>query len=327
MVTNKDSDRATTAPPAEAATTELRSGRPTRAEVEHPPGHVDGRLFSRKNHPTVLRTDFDVEAYVAGARGRISVDVEAVVLDDGLVRDLDFLWKLENAALSETRAMLASWTANEARITAFITAWGYERYWLAHALRELVDSSSSERGPREPRSPATKLRSLWVERALPVVAPVVGNVVKEPITAGHMARMAIQEGALQVAESALIPRLEGEARRVMSELVGRREELLRFFRTEALARITRSRPEALSARAHLTRPWAPLRVVGVPQPDEIEALASIFAHSIDRQKLANSDAVIGRHLPLDPQPSVDQVHATLRRARRAIAQGRNHHGI
>ena len=231
--------------------------------------------------------------------------------------------------------MLASWTANEARITAFVTAWGYERYWLARALREILDAADARRSPRTPRSLSSTLRGIWVERALPIVAPVLGGAVKEPITAGHMARLAIQEGALQAAERALLPRLTGEAARVLAEVVDRRDEIVRFFRTEAIARITRSRAEALTARLHVARPWAPLRIVGVPDPDEAVALSSLFTGSAARQELSDSDAVIGRLLPGDPRPSVTQVRAALRTARRAdgpsasapISRVRSEHGV
>lgn len=291
--------------------------------VEHPPGHVGGRLFSDAEHPTVLRTEFDVSDYLAHARGRIEFDSERIEMTEDVARDLGFLWRLENSALAETRAMFASWTANEARITAFVTGWGYERYWLARALRDVLEASPIPQVPREGGSP--RLRGVWVERGLPIIAPVVGGLVREPLTAGHMARLAIQEASLQAAGRAVRSRLGGEAARVLTEIIDRREEIIRFFRSEAVARIRRSRIEAVTARAHLMRPWAPLRIVGVPEPDEARALTSIFASASDRRRLIDSDAEIGQFLPGNPQPSVNQVTAALRSTRRAHARaGRNH---
>lgn len=303
--------------------------------VEHPPGHVNGRLFSDADHPTVLRTDFDVPAYLASARGRIAVDTAGIELSQDTARDLHFLWRLESSALAETRAVLASWSANEARITAFITAWGFERYWMARALRDILEAASAPAAaPASASGPArgwgrlsAKLRGAWVERGLPIFAPVLGGIVKEPLTAGHMARLAIQEDAVQVAENALLPRLEGEAARVLAEVAGRRTEIIRFFRTEAIARITRSRTEALTARVHLARPWAPLRVVGVPEPDEAEALTSLFASSADRRSLRESEAVIGRFLSTNPQPSTNQIRQALRTTRRTDAKARRDNGV
>jgi len=293
--------------------------------VEHPPGHVRGRLFSDAEHPTVLRTAFDVDDYLAHARGRIEFDSERIEVAGDVVRDLGFLWRLENSALAETRAMFASWTSNEARITAFVTGWGYERYWLARALRDMLETTLSPEDLRGGR--LRRLRGMWVERGLPILAPVVGGLVKEPLTAGHMARLAIQEAGLQAAERAVRTRLSGEAARVLTEIIDRREAIVRFFRSEAVARIRRSRIEALTARAHLMRPWAPLRIVGVPEPDEASALTSIFASASDRRRLIDSDAEIGRFLPGNPQPSMNQVTAALRSTRRAHAQAGRNHGL
>ena len=320
-----------------------------RPQVEHPPGHVRGRLFSDAEHPIVLRTEFDVPGYLAQARGRIAVDSERIEISEDVARDLGFLWRLESSALAETRALLASWTSNEARITAFVTGWGYERYWLARALRDVLkssptaeaDSADSASSPTvsadspttsadvgNPRSsPISRLRGIWVERGLPILAPVIGGVVKEPLTAGHMARLAIQEATLQSAERAVRSRLHGEAARVLTEIIDRREEIIAFFRSEAVARIGRSRIEAVTARAHLMRPWAPLRIVGVAEPDEARALTSIFAEAADRRGLIDSDAEIGEFLPGNPQPSVQQVTAALRSTRRAHARAGRNHGI
>lgn len=303
-----------------------------RPQVEHPPGHVRGRLFSDAEHPIVLRTEFDVPGYLAQARGRIAVDSARIEISEDEARDLGFLWRLENSALAETRALLASWTSNEARITAFVTGWGYERYWLARALRDILEvsptSSAASPTPTDSRrGPVSRLRGIWVERGLPILAPVIGGVVKEPLTAGHMARLAIQEATLQAAERAVCSRLRSEAARVLTEIIDRREEIIGFFRSEAVARIRRSRIEAVTARAHLIRPWAPLRIVGVAEPDEARALTSIFASAADRRLLIDSDAEIGQLLPGNPQPSVNQVTAALRSTRRAHARAGRNHGI
>ncbi|MGO2037119.1 MAG: hypothetical protein ACTH2U_11625 [Brevibacterium sp.] len=330
--------------------TNSRTPHDRRPQVEHPPGHVNGRLFSDAEHPIVLRTEFDVPGYLAQARGRIAVDSEHIEASEDVARDLGFLWRLESSALAETRALLASWTSNEARITAFVTGWGYERYWLARALRDILeasptasavsptpsaDSASSHTPEATPSanvgnprsSPASRLRGIWVERGLPILAPVIGGVVKEPLTAGHMARLAIQEATLQSAERAVRSRLHGETARVLTEIIERREEIIAFFRSEAVARIRRSRIEAVTARAHLMQPWAPLRIVGVAEPDEARALTSIFASAADRRDLIDSDAEIGAFLPGNPQPSVQQVTAALRSTRRAHARAGRNHGI
>lgn len=299
-------------------TTTSSPARACAGQPPHPPGYTAGRLHSDAQRPTVLCTSFDVKAYTQRARGHIEVPTEGVAVDTVAARDLAFLWRLESAAISETRAVLASWTANEARITAFIATWAVERHWMARALRDLLEASGTGLRPRGPRTLVSTARGLWVERALPIVAPLVGGVVKETVTAGHMARLAVQEGALQTAARALLPRLSGPAAEVVAEVARRRDDILAFYRAEALARATRSRAEAVSARIQLGGVWAPLRVVGVPDPDERAALSSIFARTDARRELAASDAAVTHALSGRPLPSVTQV-ARARAARSATA--------
>ncbi len=237
---------------------------------------VPKRAFSDASRGDVLFTHFDVDAYVQHARGRIVVDTGALTpLDDITAADLAFLWRLDSAGLSETRSMLSCWTGNEARITAFIATWSYERMWLAWAVRDVLDAAGVRPEPRVRNRLGARLREAWVDRLMPLIVPPIAAAVGEPFTAGHMIRMALQEASLRAAYAELLPRLDGEARRVVDEIVSRRETFVDFYQREASARIARSRRERISARLALVG-WEPLRVVGVPDPDEARALGNIF---------------------------------------------------
>ncbi|MFT3877463.1 MAG: hypothetical protein QM708_13725 [Propioniciclava sp.] len=267
-----------------------------------PDGYVDGRLFSVAGETITLLTDFDVDAYTRAARGRIRVNPAEVDLSGMDVRDdLAFLWRLDSAALSEARAFLATWTGNEARITAFVATWAYERLWLGHAVRDLLTADGSPLPePLRRASVRARVRGFYVERGLPFIAPVWTSIVGEAVTVGHMARLAIQERAFQAAYAALLPRLGGEARRVVEEIIGRRDEMIRFFTLEATARITRSPQEARMAKLFLQPSWQPLRIVGVPDPDEARALASVFRTTQDRARLLAADRPIRDLLAIRP---------------------------
>lgn len=236
------------------------------------------RVTAAPHRSDILYTPFDVNAYVHDARGRIVVDRDGVLgapFDPITTADLAFLWRLDSAGLSETRAMLASWTGNEARITAFIATWAYERMWLGWAVRDLLDAVGAGTQPRDRHRLSARVRDLWVERLMPLVVPGVSAAVGEATSAGHMIRMALQEASLQAAYAEVLVRLDGEARRVIEEIVARRTAFVDFYRREASARIARSRREALSAKLAVVG-WQPLRIVGVPDPDEARALGNIF---------------------------------------------------
>lgn len=281
-----------------------------------PPGYHDGRLHFDDSRYAVLRTAFDVAAYTREAQGRLQFDASSVSLSPLLRRDLEFLWRVEQGAISEMRAMLSSWTANESRITAFLATWAFERHWMAHALSELLASEGHPRPePQGPRGLGAKAQEAYVEYLLPIVAPLMSISVGEPITAGHMARMAVHEGSLWVSYLALAPYLDGVAREVVEEIITRRKDMVSFFRQEATARIQRSAIERRFAAAYLGGGWEPLRVGGVPDADGRRALRSLFHDQRDVDMLAESDHIVGDLLPGRPAPS-------LRALRRAGADER-----
>lgn len=245
------------------------------------------RVFSDASQPEVLFTDFDVAAYTNDALGRISVDPEAVRADpfDAVTAaDLSFMWRLDSAGLSETRSILSAWTGNEARITAFIATWSYERMWLAWAIKDVLEAAGIRLEPRNRQRISARLREAWVDRLMPLTVPWMAAAIGEPFTAGHMIRMALQEASLRAAYAELLGRLAGEAHRVIAEIVERRATFVEFFHLEASARLARSRRERILARAALIG-WEPLRIVGVPDPDEPRAMGNIFLSQEARSRL------------------------------------------
>lgn len=273
----------------EAAERALASGQRVRL-------HFDGSTAR------VLRTEVDVEAYTRRDHGRIAVDTARLAAEEPLTDDLRLalgvLQRLAGSALAESRAMLPTWTGNEARITAFLASWMVERHWQARALRDLLTGDDPVARPRPvaPRTPAGRLRRLHVDRLQPLIAPAWTVLAGEAVTAGHMARMAVQEASLQAALRALAPRLTGETRRVVEEIDDRQQGATDFFTAEAIARVSRSRREARTARVVLAL-GSPLDGGGTSDPDLPAALAVIGADPQTRAALRRARFEITRLLP------------------------------
>jgi hypothetical protein len=288
------------------------------------------RVFSDADRPEVLFTGFDVEAYTRDARGRIPVDREAVAaepFDAVTAADLAFLWRLDSAGLSETRAMLSQWTGNEARITAFIATWSYERMWLGWAIRDLIEAVGERPEPRNRGTFAARMKDVWIDRFAPMVVPPVAAVVGEPFTAGHMIRMALQEASLKAAYVELLPRLRGEARRIVEEVIARRAAFVDFYQREASARIGRSRAEAVAARLALVG-WKPLRVTGVPDPDEPRAMGNIFLDGAALQRLRDAQRpALGLLRGIGLEPGTDREGGPPPPPSKGLLARRRHHGV
>ncbi|MFC0676197.1 hypothetical protein [Brachybacterium hainanense] len=314
--------------PRTARATPAPVPRDTAAVPPRLPPHLRPHQFADGTVAPVLTTDFDVSAYTRTAPGRIDVDAAALAADPGgledpvLRRDLAFLHRIQGSALAEARAMLSTWTGNEARITAFLATWLYERHWAADALSALLgltdEAAPAERagpGPAQPRSdgpgprggsrrrglprphPGARARAFYVAHGLPVLAPLWSGTLGERVSAGHMARMSILESSLAAAHRALLPRVQGEAHRVLETVVDRSAPARAFFRLEAIARVTRSRSEALTARTMLVLAGPIWRIVGVRDGAEAEALASILSTAQARAEVRIAHEDITRFLP------------------------------
>nr|WP_245354272.1 hypothetical protein [Brachybacterium sacelli] len=261
-------------------------------------------------------TDFDVAAFTRRGSGRLPVDTALLAAETPLPADLrtalGVLQRLESSALSESRAMLATATGNEARITAFLATWLVDRHWQSRALRDLLTGDHPVERPRIQHRlhPLRSLRRVHVDRVQPLLSPLWTAVAGESVAAGHMARMAIQEASLQAALHALSRRLDGEARRVVDLVLRRHQAAADFFTAEAIARIGRSRGEAVTARVVLAL-GSPLDGGGTPDADLPAALTVLGAEARDRAALRRARYEITRLLPGPALP--DPVLAALPR--------------
>lgn len=265
-------------------------------------GRFSGHLHFDETITPVLHTDFDVAEYVRRGTDRLAVDSALHATEEPLGEDLrlalGMLQRLESSALGESRAMLATVTGNEARITAFLATWLVDRFWQSRALRDLLtgDHPADRPLPQHRLHPLAALRRRHVDRVQPLLTPLWNGAAGEAMPAGHMARMAIQEASLQASLVAISRRTSGEARRVLEMVAERHQAAVDFFVAEAIARLTRSRREAVSARVLLTLD-SPLHGGGLIDPDLRPALAVIGADPRDRAALRRARYEITRLLP------------------------------
>lgn len=265
-------------------------------------GAFAGHLHFDASITPALRTDVDVDAYVRRGTARLPVDIAQLAAEEPLGAELRLalgvLQRLESSALAESRAMLATATGNEARITAFLATWMVDRHWQSRALRDLLTGDHPTERPLPQRRPGAAhiVRRLHVDRVQPLLSPLWTGLAGEASAAGHMARLAIQESSLQAALRAAVSRLDGEARRVTEVVARRHQAAVDFFTAEAIARLTRSPREAVTARVMLSLS-SPLDGGGVPDPDLREALAVLGATSADRAALRRARSEITRLLP------------------------------
>ena len=67
-------------------------------------------------------------------------------LEADVVGAIAALGALEGATMAHLRNVLVTATHKDARVTAFLVTWAYEKYWIADALRAIVAASSLDSG-------------------------------------------------------------------------------------------------------------------------------------------------------------------------------------
>ncbi|MET4159475.1 hypothetical protein [Agromyces sp. PvR057] len=106
---------------------------------------------------------FDVRGFARTAHGslRAELDLDAM-RDAGLsraaVRTIVTLAEFEGATMEHLRNVLVTPTHKDARVTAFLVSWAYEKYWIADALRSIAGAAVAAGGDGGPDAAANAAR-------------------------------------------------------------------------------------------------------------------------------------------------------------------------
>ena len=219
------------------------------------PAEFDVRAFARTAHGS-LRGELDLDA-VAGAP-----------LAPDLVAVLAALAALEGATMAHLRNVLVTNTHKDARVTAFLVTWAFEKFWIADALRAIVDASrvsgpGSDTGPvgaRPPvRTPTATSGGAASGGRGPVRRAFAGITQGWAVIGAHMAVGLVDDRMLgtayeRVAESSTSATLDA----VVARIVAVKERHTRFFEEEVQRRLTASPRASRLARRELRRTAWPL---------------------------------------------------------------------
>lgn len=236
---------------------------------------------------------FSVREFARTAQGshRAQLDLgayAAVPLDQDTVEIVDLLSRLERGALAYLRSVLVTPTHKDARVTAFLVTWAYEKYWVADAL-ELIVAAHPGYAPR-PTAGVPRLRrarQALAERAEPIVESVVANLIGEDVIAVHTAAGAIDEWLSEAAYEQLAQRsAHQEFTRTLDLLLEVKRRHSAFWVADASDRLTASPKAGRLARRRLGRTTWPLGSDAEPPA----LLARLLGDVVPASDLAAIDA-------------------------------------
>ncbi len=229
--------------------------------------------------------DFDVRDYARTAAGSHRDDMtlsayRTAPLSEETLRVVRYLQIVERATMTHLRSVLVTATHKDARITAFLTTWAFEKYWIADALEQILLAHQPE-GSEPDRSPFRTP----VERT--IRESIVANIIGTPMIAVHMTLGTVDEWLTQAAYGRLLaldPNAEFE--RTVTTFLGIKQRQLSFFEAQARFRLTESaKAQKLTRKRLAATPW-PIGAKAEPDsetrhffdrlfgtaPDDVEAL-------------------------------------------------------
>lgn len=205
---------------------------------------------------------FDVREFARTARGSFRADMDldalrAAGLEPDAARLLRALRDLERSTLQRMRNLLVTATHKDARVTAFLTTWMYERFWLADALDAVLEATGAEQDLPPDEGPIRRAAAESADRRGTVRRAIAANFAGPQIVAAHVTAGLVDEWIT----SAAYRRLSGAAQAVGSvvdHILEVKDRHVRFLAEEAQRRLLASGRARRLARTELLRSAWPI---------------------------------------------------------------------
>jgi len=226
---------------------------------------------------------FDIREFARTARGShrdeldlSALDAEKLPLD--ALRLLRTLRDLERTTMQRMRNVLVTATHKDTRVTAFLTTWAFEKFWLADALDAVLDAVGEERAMTEFTAPPRKTLGERLERRGPVARAIAGNIAGPALVDAHITTQLVDEWIGQTAYRKL-----GEAAAALGSVVETVLEVkarhIRFFTEEAQRRLAASARGRRLARKELKRMAWPVGATELPADERTAFETIVFGGS------------------------------------------------
>jgi hypothetical protein len=243
---------------------------------------------------------FDVRDFARTAAGshRGEIDLASFdehPLDASTLRTLSYLRELERSTMTYLRNVLVTPTHKDAKVTAFLTTWAYEKYWIADAFDVIVRAHGIDPESIQTLSRMRAFALDVAERATPIVESFRANAIGPDIVGVHLASVTIDEWMTESAYR----RLAGLAPHpVLSPLLETvltvKKRHLYFVEHEARARLDDSKRARSLARRRLARTAWPIGAASIGHEETAAFYAVIVDDAFTQQVDARVDSLPGQ---------------------------------
>jgi hypothetical protein len=208
------------------------------------------------------RIRFDVREFARTARGNHRDELQlseftGAPLSPESVRMVRYLGRLESATMEHLRNLLVTATHKDARVTAFLVTWAFEKFWIADALDAVLEANGAERFQDAPEGKVRKRRTEGADRRGPISRAVSAIRLGVPIIAVHTTTGLIDEWITRAAYLRLAAQGKSAAlASTISMILDVKKRHQEFFDDESRHRlIDDPRAVKLTRKTLLTASW------------------------------------------------------------------------
>jgi hypothetical protein len=208
------------------------------------------------------RTRFDVREFARTARGNHREELRlegfaSAPLTPESIHMVRYLGRLEGATMEHLRNLLVTATHKDARVTAFLVTWAFEKFWIADALDAVLEANGAERFQDAPEGTVRKRRSESSDRRGPIRRAVSAIRLGVPIIAVHTTTGLVDEWITKAAYVRLAAQSKSAALAgVVSMILDVKKRHQAFFDDESRRRLTEDpRAVKLTRKTLLTASW------------------------------------------------------------------------
>lgn len=257
-------------------------------EIAFEPPLTDGRSLEEGS--------FDVREFARTARATLRGDIN---LDDittsGLtvdaIRMLRLLRDLERSTMQRMRNLLVTATHKDARVTAFLSTWAFEKFWIADALDAVLEATGDDLHSSAPAGGLRKVVLERQERRGPVMRAIQGNIDGPQIVAAHVTTGLVDEWITQAAYRRL-----GELATGLHSIVGLingiKDRHIAFLSEEAKRRLAASAKARKLATRELKNMVWPVGAVEHSDEDRTFFDEIVFGTENGRAEVSRIQAMI-----------------------------------
>jgi hypothetical protein len=252
---------------------------------------------------------FDVRQFARTAKGnhRDTLDLtefEGTPLSEDHLRLVRYFSRLESATMEHLRNLLVTATHKDARVTAFLVTWAFEKFWIADALDAVLEANGLPRAQSIPEGKKRTSLSEHNERRGPIRRAISAMGLGVPIIGVHMTSGLVDEWIMESAYQQLSADTTSKGlRSTIAIILEVKKRHAAFFLDETRRRLAESARSVKQTRKALALAVFPIGAVDRAADDRDFFDTWLFAGDQGRARLGAIENLVSQ------LPGMDQTVA------------------